>query len=446
VELNPNSTEGSSSKCQIVVIMGPTGSGKSKLAIDIAAHFPVEIINADSMQVYEGLDILTNKVPDHEQQGVPHHLLGTVSSNVEFNSKDFRDSAMLLIDELSSRDKLPVVVGGTNYYIQALVSRFLLDDQAENQQETDTLLDDPVSEELDLDRERLIGNDDFSFSRLRELDPVAANRVHPNNQRKIKQYLRLFSWFGALPSKLLGGQVVCSSEWGKIDRYDCCFICLDASLPELDDHVNRRVDLMVSSGLFKEVYGIYDPDSDYSRGLRQAIGVREFEDVLLRFWNSEKFRFSSSEMFSETMLQILNSSAESYPKRLLQEAIDRVKMNTRRLVRIQKRRINQLQSLFDWNVHYIDVTSCLSRGDSDNLWRRNVVEPAVDIIASFLTREAADTLPRDSREAKHGERDLWTRRICQACRNKELRGAHEWEQHIKGSKHRKRVSSLRRTG
>uniref|UniRef100_A0A2P2K5Z1 Uncharacterized protein n=1 Tax=Rhizophora mucronata TaxID=61149 RepID=A0A2P2K5Z1_RHIMU len=111
-------TEQKEAKPKVVVILGPTGSGKSKLAIDLAAHFPIEIINADSMQVYSGLDVLTNKVPLHDQRGVPHHLLGTVSPNVEFSAKDFRDSAIALVDEILSRNCLPVIVGGTNYYIQ----------------------------------------------------------------------------------------------------------------------------------------------------------------------------------------------------------------------------------------------------------------------------------------------------------------------------------------
>ncbi|GAB2214867.1 hypothetical protein Droror1_Dr00019232 [Drosera rotundifolia] len=129
----PNPSNGvESSKPKLVVIMGPTGSGKSKLAIDLASQFPIEIINADSMQVYKGLDVLTNKVTVDERNGVPHHLLGTVDSSVEFTSKDFRDSATLLIDEILSRNHLPVIVGGTNFYIQALVSPFLLDDAMED--------------------------------------------------------------------------------------------------------------------------------------------------------------------------------------------------------------------------------------------------------------------------------------------------------------------------
>ncbi|KAL7115967.1 hypothetical protein ACP275_04G214100 [Erythranthe tilingii] len=205
----PGSTHDPNAKPKIVVIMGSTGAGKSKLAIDLASHFSIEIINADSMQVYQGLDVLTNKVPVHERKGVPHHLLGTISPNVEFTAKEFRDSAIQLIDEIWSRNCLPVIVGGTNYYIQALVSQFLLDDNAEDL-ETNCLHGCPENNE-ELDFELGLASescDYYTYSRLKELDPVAANRIHPNDQRKIKQYLTLYSRFGVLPSKLFQGNTM----------------------------------------------------------------------------------------------------------------------------------------------------------------------------------------------------------------------------------------------
>lgn len=192
-------------KPNLVIIMGPTGSGKSKLAVDLASHFPIEIINADSMQVYQGLDVLTNKVSLQDQKGVPHHLLGTVSPNVEFTAKEFRDSAVPLISEILSRDHIPFIVGGTNYYIQALVSPFLLDDSAEDMDEScfgSLSGDEPVGPDSDLARD----SSSYSYDLLKDLDPVAANRIHPNNYRKIKQYLSLYARTGVLPSKLYQGK------------------------------------------------------------------------------------------------------------------------------------------------------------------------------------------------------------------------------------------------
>ncbi|KAL8496409.1 hypothetical protein ACS0TY_020208 [Phlomoides rotata] len=435
---DPVSTQKPNSKPKIVVILGATGSGKSKLAIDLASHFPVEIINSDSMQVYQGLDVLTNKVPINEQKGVPHHLLGIISPNVEFTAKDFRDSAIPLIDEIWCRNRLPVIVGGTNYYIQALVSRFLLDDHAEDL-EANCLLDlSGDDEKPDIEHGPSSENLLYTYSHLKDIDPAAANRIHPNDQRKIKQYLSLYLRYGVLPSKLYQGNTM--QNWGQADdlRYDCCFICVDASLSALDQYVNRRLDLMVSAGLLEEVCDIYKPNADYTRGLRQAIGVREFEDFL-RYSNSECHK-----MFKENVHQILDSSGEDRPKLILEEAIEKVKLNTRRLVRRQRRRISRLQMLFGWNIHFIDVTSCMQlQCGWDNLWAVDVVEPAANIIKSFLATATAEMTKRDS---KATQRDLWTRYVCQACGNRELRGTHEWEQHKQGRCHRKRVSSLRKSG
>ncbi|GJN02567.1 hypothetical protein PR202_ga19929 [Eleusine coracana subsp. coracana] len=189
-----------SGRGKVVVVMGATGAGKSRLAVDLAAHFAgVEVVNADSMQVYRGLDILTNKVPLHEQNGVPHHLLSVIDPSVEFTCRDFRDHAVPIIQDILDRGGLPVVVGGTNFYIQALVSPFLIDDTVQDIQEC-TLSNH-------LDEMRLANDDEASgYECLKEIDPVAAQRIHPNNKRQIKRYLELHATTGTLPSLLFQGE------------------------------------------------------------------------------------------------------------------------------------------------------------------------------------------------------------------------------------------------
>ncbi|KAL5708997.1 tRNA dimethylallyltransferase [Ranunculus cassubicifolius] len=192
-------------KPKIVIIMGATGAGKSKLAIDLSSHFPIEIINADSMQVYKSLDILTNKVPLHEQKGVPHHLLGIIPPNVEFTSKDFRDSAIQIIDEIISRHRLPVIVGGTNYYIQALVSPFLLGDLVEEMDDL-CLKDDTGDKGLEYKFEEGDEESGGDYQRLKEIDPESADRIHPNDFRKISQYLGVYARTSVLPSRIFKGK------------------------------------------------------------------------------------------------------------------------------------------------------------------------------------------------------------------------------------------------
>ncbi|XP_052196625.1 tRNA dimethylallyltransferase 2 isoform X2 [Diospyros lotus] len=447
-------------KPKVVVIMGPTGSGKSRLAIDLASHFPLEIINADSMQVYRGLDVLTNKVPLQDQKGVPHHLLGTVSPNLEFTAKDFRDSAIRLIEDILSRNCVPIIVGGTNYYIQALMTPFLLDDSLEDMDEycpSDCTGDKQQNSELE---SGLLASLSYDYDCLKDLDPAAANRIHPNDQRKINQYLSLYGRYGVLPSKLLQGKAM--ENWGRAQnfRYNCCFICVDASLPVLDKYVEQRVDRMVEAGLLDEVFDIYNLNMDYTRGLRQAIGVREFEDFLkaylfggqngnenglnhLQMWPNK-----DDQMLKENMTIILNSLVENQLNVCLKDAIDKVKINTRRLVRRQKRRLNRLQMLFGWNINYVDATESLCA--TNDSWAANVVEPSSGIIRSFLS-EAEDLVDNlGARTSTEGQeliqRDLWTQYVCKACGNRVLRGGHEWEQHKQGRAHRKRISRLKKSG
>ncbi|XP_037497068.1 tRNA dimethylallyltransferase 2 isoform X1 [Jatropha curcas] len=487
---NPNNgvtirTNKKEEKPEVVVIMGPTGSGKSKLAIDLATNFPIEIINADSMQVYHSLDVLTNKVPFHDQKGVPHHLLGNISPNVEFTAKEFRDSAIPIINEIWSRNCLPVIVGGTNYYIQALVSPFLLDDNLEDLDESFqnqplgiqqihcfTICIDNFSiinlqyslwfsgDEQSDETPEYGGNGANRYDYLKNLDPVAANRIHPNNHRKINQYLNLYSRSGILPSKLYQGKA--AENWGRIDdcRFNCCFICVDAAIPVLDQYVGQRVDCMIDAGLLGEVYDIYNPNADYTRGLRQAIGVREFEDFLGVYrlegrncspndsTDESLFMVSANKekMLKDNIREILCSSDDNELKILLVEAIDKVKLNTRRLIRRQKRRLTRLRTLFGWNIHYVNATESIS-SKSDESWSAEVVGPAVEIIRSFLSEDGSsvsDFRANDGAGMGSIGRNLWTQYVCKACGDRVLRGAHEWEQHKLGRGHRKRVSKFRK--
>ncbi|XP_043720957.1 adenylate isopentenyltransferase 5, chloroplastic-like [Telopea speciosissima] len=108
-------------KEKVVFVMGATGTGKSRLSIDLANRFPSEIVNSDKMQVYKGLDIVTNKVTKEEQQGIPHHLLGVVNPDTEFSAQDFRHHASVAVESIVDRNLLPIIVGGSNSFIEALV-------------------------------------------------------------------------------------------------------------------------------------------------------------------------------------------------------------------------------------------------------------------------------------------------------------------------------------
>lgn len=212
---------------------------------------------------------------------------------------------------------------------------------------------------------------------------------------------------------------------------------------------------MIEAGLLEEVYDIYTLNADYKRGLRQAIGVREFEDFLRAFLSEvrdERNNFSDVlTLLTRTgncprLREVVVSAADISHRPLLEDGIDELKANTRRLVRRQKRRISRLQTLFGWSMQYVDSTESLL-GFSEDTWTTQVVEPAAKIINAFLNSDSiSDSMPcnGDTGFQKLDERDLWTQYICEACGNRVLRGAHEWEQHKRGRGHRKRIASLRK--
>lgn len=212
---------------------------------------------------------------------------------------------------------------------------------------------------------------------------------------------------------------------------------MDASLPVLDRYVEQRVDCMMHEGLLNEVYDIYNLNAVYTRGLRQAIGVREFEPLLrtcvvkdMHERERELTEGSSIEkgetLFNHNLMELVRSSSNTESTILLEEAIEKVKLNTRRLIRRQKRMLSRLQTLFGWNIHYVDSTESIS-SKSEDVWTRQVVESAVKIVKSFLSENGTIFGTSNDTGMKIIQRDLWTQYICKACGDRVLRGFHEWE-------------------
>ncbi|XP_041822914.1 tRNA dimethylallyltransferase isoform X3 [Melanotaenia boesemani] len=165
----------------LVVILGATGTGKSKLAIEIGKRLQGEIISADSMQVYQGLDIITNKVTAEERAQCRHHMISFVDPLVSsYTVVDFRNKALALIDDMHSRNKLPIVVGGTNYYIESLLWKVLLDTEQESEDSGD-VGDGAPHRKLELEK---LGAA-VLHERLAKVDPKMAAMLHPNDKRKI---------------------------------------------------------------------------------------------------------------------------------------------------------------------------------------------------------------------------------------------------------------------
>uniref|UniRef100_A0A3B3VJ71 tRNA dimethylallyltransferase n=1 Tax=Poecilia latipinna TaxID=48699 RepID=A0A3B3VJ71_9TELE len=259
----------------LVVILGATGTGKSKLAIEIGKRLQGEIISADSMQVYKGLDIITNKVTAEERAQCAHHMLDFVDPLVRtYTVVDFRNKAL-------DRNKLPIVVGGTNYYIESLLWKVLLDTE-----DSGDGADGGQSRKMELEK---LGGEEL-HKRLAEVDPKMASMLHPNDKRKVARSLQIHNDTGVPHSRWLEEQRQGGDGLGGPLRFpDPCIFWLHADMEALDQRLDARVDEMLATGLLNELQDFHlrynrqklqDESQDYQHGIFQSIGFKEFHDYL----------------------------------------------------------------------------------------------------------------------------------------------------------------------
>lgn len=240
---------------KVLVIAGPTGVGKTALSIHLAQRFQGEIISGDSMQIYRGLDIGTAKVTAAEAQGVPHYLIDIKDPSESFSVAEFQRLARARIDEITSRGKLPMIVGGTGLYIQALLYDYDLGGASESgNQELREHYAAFATEQ---------GNQAL-WELLQEKDPQAAAKIHFNNQRKVIRALEVLE---------RTGRSILAPENEPQKLYDDFLIGLTTERSLLYQRINERVEQMFAAGLEKEATTLRDlPDSQAAKG----IGYREF--------------------------------------------------------------------------------------------------------------------------------------------------------------------------
>uniref|UniRef100_A0A8C1JME1 tRNA dimethylallyltransferase n=1 Tax=Cyprinus carpio TaxID=7962 RepID=A0A8C1JME1_CYPCA len=271
----------------LVVILGATGTGKSKLAIEIGKRLNGEIISADSMQVYKGLDIITNKVTEEEQAQCLHHMISFVDPLVSgYTVVDFRNKALSLIEDMHRRQKLPIIVGGTNYYIESILWKVLIDPG----QGSDTQSKGDVASKSKAELEKLGGPELHRW--LKEVDPDMAAILHPHDARKIARSLQVFMDTGVPHSRLLEeqrGQDGGGCLGGPLRFQNPCIFWLHCKTNALDERLDKRVDQMLSLGLIDELKDFHqrfnekkikENSQDYQHGIFQSIGFKEFHQYL----------------------------------------------------------------------------------------------------------------------------------------------------------------------
>lgn len=244
---------------KLLVIVGPTAVGKTEIAIKVAQRLDGEIISADSMQIYRGMNIGTAKPTLEEQAGILHHMIDIVDPGEPFSVADYQKMAREKIKEVADRGRLPILAGGTGLYVRAVIDPYNFI---------------PANTDWDL-RSRLrqqareVGLEAL-YNRLSEVDPVAAERIHPNDERRIIRALEVYQTTGQ-PLSFWEQQ---PDEQRPI--YDLIMIGLHRPRPELYDRINRRVDLMLEHGLLEEAQNLLAQGLDEKFIANQAIGYKEF--------------------------------------------------------------------------------------------------------------------------------------------------------------------------
>ena len=252
-------------KQPLIIITGPTAVGKTALSVETALKLGGEIISADSMQVYRGMDIGTAKIKEEEKKGVPHHLIDIIDPDEEFNVTIFKDMAKKCIDDIASRGKIPIISGGTGFYIQSVLYDVDFTDYDEDKRsEVRMLLEDTLEEK----------GIDFMYERLKEVDPKYAEVIHKNNIRRVLH---------GLEYNIMTGNRLSDHNEEQRERtspYNFLYCVLNDDRAKVYGRINKRVDDMLRDGLADEVRGLLD--AGYSRDLQsmQGLGYKEMADYL----------------------------------------------------------------------------------------------------------------------------------------------------------------------
>lgn len=249
------------SKQKLLVIIGPTAVGKTKLSIELAKRFNGEIISGDSMQIYRSMDIGTAKIKPEEMEGIPHHLLDIKEPNESFSVAEFQKLVRSRIREIADKGKLPIIAGGTGLYIQSVIYDY---------QFSDAPADEACRIELE-EKAKLIGNDAL-YQELVQIDPESASQIHPNNIRRVIRALEIYHCTGKTMSEYQQKQ-----EPDLL--YNTALIGLTMDREKLYSRINDRVDLMMEEGLLKEVSQLYEQDLRHCQSI-QAIGYKEIYEYL----------------------------------------------------------------------------------------------------------------------------------------------------------------------
>lgn len=274
-------------KPKIIVICGPTASGKTALSIQLAKKIDGEIVSADSMQIYEDMDVGTAKPSIEEMEGIKHYLIGNVSPTVRYSVANFKKDAINAINEIIQKGKTPIIVGGTGLYVDSLVQGIEYDDTEIDLEYRNQL--EEVAKEHGLD---------YLYNKAIQIDPTAMEKISNNDKKRIFRVLEIYH----ATEKTKTMQEYESKQ--KENPYDYKVFAIDMDREKLYERINKRVDIMIANGLVDEVKKLISKYSELPTAI-QGLGYKE---VVL---------YLNNEITYDEMVEKIKLETRHYAKRQL---------------------------------------------------------------------------------------------------------------------------------
>ena len=275
-------------KPKVIVIVGPTSSGKTALSIECAKKFNGEIISSDSMQIYKDMNIGTAKVTEEEAQGIKHYLVDFVSPEQRYSVSDFKRDAEEALEEIIAKGKTPIVVGGTGLYVNSLIYGIDYQDMEYDKEYRNELMEKAESEE---------GLKSL-YEEAVKIDPEAMEKISPNDKKRITRVLEIYKQTGMTKTK--------QEELSRLKevKYDYRVFAITMPREELYERINLRVDLMIKDGLIEEVESLLKKYKNFPTAM-QGLGYKEVVEYL------------NGEYSKEEMIDKIKQETRHYAKRQL---------------------------------------------------------------------------------------------------------------------------------
>ena len=275
-----------------LVISGPTASGKTALSVACAKRLKGEIVSADALLVYKGLNIGTAKPSKGEMGGIPHYMIDVVEPTESFSASDYERLALPILEDIIARGKVPVLVGGTSFYLDALLYKR-------------TLGGAPADEAVRKKYEAIFEREgkEALFSLLQEIDPASAEVLHPNDKKRVIRALEIYELTGKRKSE---------QHDERIPRLPVLAVGVDYPREALYARIDARVDEMIKSGLVEEVEGLLNSGISENAQCMQGIGYKEVVEIL----KNSDLHSTMSDMIN-AMSDIIKKNTRNYAKRQL---------------------------------------------------------------------------------------------------------------------------------